>query len=223
MTREDKVAHLSSAVGVGIGVALSQVFTDWILKKSLPPWFPIVSALVVVTVTFQVLKFIFDAIFEMSENVRKILLGREFVEGTWLDLLSHGGIPFACGVTRIVSSGSFLRITGEDYDLESSSSGYYSVDMLVFEFPKIKYKYTYQKSDNQGLAQEGFGEIQFMERNGRPTKYAGFSFNLKEDRRVTFESWKVESKEILARLDDPESERNAIFEFFKSKLDPFSK
>lgn len=188
-------------------------------QKPLPRWFPLITALIVVTLTFQLFKFIFETIFEMSEVVRKILLGREFVEGTWLDLLSHGGVPFACGVTRIVSSGSSLRITGEDYDIDSNSCGYYAVDMLLFEFPKIKYKYTYQKSDNKGLAQEGFGEIQFMERNGRPIKYAGFSFNLKEDRRVTFESWKVEDKEILARLDKPESERSAIFDFFKLKLE----
>ena len=127
---------------------------------------------------------------ETSKDVRKILLGREFVEGTWLDLLSHGDTQIAYGVTRIVSSESSLRITGLDYDLNAEHTGYYSVDMLMFEFPKIKYKYTYQKSDNQGLAQEGFGEIQFTERNGPPSKYAGFSFNLMEGRRVTFASWK---------------------------------
>ena len=92
---------------------------------------------------------------------------------------------------------------------------------LVFEFPKIKYKYTYQKSDNQGLSQEGFGEIQFIERNGPPVKYLGFSFNLMEGRRVTFHSWKVDSKETLALLDDPASDKKAILDFLKSKLVEF--
>jgi hypothetical protein len=218
MTRDQRVSQLSSALSVGIGVAIAQVFTDWILKKGLPPWFPLISALVVVITTFQLLQFTFDTIFEMSAGVRKLLLGREFVEGTWLDLLSHDGVPFAYGITRIVSTGASLRITGEDYDLDASSTGFYRIDMLMFEFPKIKYKYTYQKSDNPGLAQEGFGEIQFMERNGPPKKYAGFSFNLKDDRRVTFESWKVENKDIFVQLENPESEQKAILEFFKFKM-----
>lgn len=222
MSRVDRLSRLSSAVSIAIGVGLAEEFTNWIEKYNLPAWFPHVSAVVIVVVIFQLLKFIFDSIFEMSEGMRKILLGREFVEGTWLDLMSQNGIPVAYGITRMASSGTSLRISGEDYDLNAKRTGYYSVDMLIFEFPKIRYKYTYQRSDNQGLEEAGFGEFQFRERNGPPVKCSGFFFNLMEDRRITFESWKVIDKEILAMLDSPESDKKAILGFFKLKLESSS-
>jgi hypothetical protein len=104
MSNIRRLSQLRSAVNIAIGVGLAQEFTDWIVKYNLPSGFLHISAVIVVVITFQLLQFIFNTIFEMSKDVRKILLGREFVEGTWLDLLSHGDTQIAYGVTRIVSS-----------------------------------------------------------------------------------------------------------------------
>lgn len=223
MDRLKKLSQLSSVVSIAVGVGIAKEFTDWIIKFNLPSWFPHVTAVIVVVITFQFLKFIFEAIFDMSVTMRRILLGHQFIEGTWLDIMSHNGKPISYGVTRIVSSGSSFRISGEDYDLNANNTGFYSLDMLVFEFPKIKYKYTYQRSDSLGLAQEGFGEFQFRERNGAPVKYAGFTFDLGEGKRITFEGWKVENKAVLSLLDKPASDKEAILSFFRSKLESSSK
>lgn len=216
------LSKLNLAVSVGIGVVFVRISSMWVEQLAWKWWISILVALVIVGIMSPVCSYLFTHGFDNMNWLRRLLLGNQFIEGVWFDLMKQDGKSLAYGITNIKSSGSQLQLTGEDFDLRGEHGGYYYTDMLVISWPVLKYKYTYQRSDDSELANHGYGEIKIDNSAYYPVRYEGFYFNLREGKRVSFESWRVRDKHTLELLNDPKTRRDAVCKFFglqqKSKI-----
>lgn len=216
MDRLKRMHRLSLAISIGVGVVIGQKASVWVEQYYKSVWLSPLVALIIFAICFQFLTYLLENLFDGSKRLRKILLGRQFVEGTWLDLMSKEAKPFSYGISYIKSFElSSLRISGEDFDLEGNNCGHYYSDLIKVEWPTIKYTYTYQHSSNPQLSCQGLGELQFIEREGPPNRYRGSFFDILEGKRNTFEGWKVKDSKLLNQLDNPNTQKEAILNFFK--------
>ena len=219
----DKLKRLSQVIvsmSLAFSAVIAQQASSWVESQAASPaWLPPVVALAIVSGGSYVLRLVLEIVFESSRWLRRLLLGRQFVEGTWFDLSVEDGQPIIVGVSRVEFSGTTVRFSGEDFAVDGTRQGHYLADLTSLEWPKLKYKYTYHVSDAPQLSKQGYGEAQFIERDGPPKEYVGFYFELLVGKRVTYEGWRVEDPEILAQLDDRVRRRHVIKNFLRPRFE----
>lgn len=176
-------------------------------------WLPLVVAVVVVIYASHSIQDLLELLLENSKTLRRRLLGRQFIEGTWFIIFLVNEKPRSFGITRIEFAGTSVRFSGEDFLVEKEGRGHYLTDFTLLDWPKLKYKYTYQVSDSKEISRQGYGEAQFLEiDDGPPKEFDGFFFELLEGERVTFAGRLVESDEDKAKVNDNLKTRRAAAE-----------
>lgn len=170
----------NSAFSAAVGVTASQIATVLIKNILLPEWFLFIFRLVIFAITWGVIHFLVQVGFERLKIIRKIIFGKQFIEGTWIDLMFDGENPISFGISRIDFLGSKIVFGGEYFDLKGYNAGLFSAEMFSVEWPILQYKYSYHHSSNQQLSKEGNGRLQFIPRAGIPKRYKGHYFDLLE-------------------------------------------
>ena len=138
MDRYKSISQLSNAFGVALGVILANISTNWLNQYSPPLLFSILFMLIVVGVSFQLTIFIFNTIFDRLKILRRLLLGHQYVEGTWIVEVFSNNNLMGIGITRFESANNSLRWSGLHYDLEGNIKGAVSGQIFELKWPLIK-------------------------------------------------------------------------------------
>lgn len=224
MDRLNKIAQITQTLSLAASAAVGQQVSSWLEKqKTFSPWLPPLVALLIVVVGLHLLQSLLENIFDSSRTLRRLLLGHQFIEGTWFDLSLADDRPPIVGIARILFSGSTVRFYGDDFSVDGTRQGHYMSDYASLEWPKLKYKYTYHVSGTRQLSNQGFGEAQFLTHGGPSQQYVGFHFDILEGLRVTYEGWKIEDQQILDKLDNPNTRREVVLEFFRPRLEELTR
>ncbi len=207
MTRQEKIADLEATVGVAIGVVLSEQTSAWVGQWFSSRAVTVASAVAVVVASTVLARFIGSGLFVRSRALRRLLLGRQYVEGVWFDVMHKDGEVVEVGFSRIRYTASALRFSGEDYDLQLEKSSPYRADMIRLEWPTLRYVYSAARPDDESEKVRGYGYLTFDEtRSGAPRKYTGKYFPLRHTEGILFYGIRLDEKKeaaCLARLDDP--------------------
>ena len=115
---------------------------------------------------------IFPTLFRFN-SVRKLVLGKYYVEGTWLQ--SEKDDQFQrMSVIDIQPDGKSFIFSGyslnQDLEIESNTL----IEFSKFEWPFMTYKYRNSLSDGSDGLREGVGEIQFEMNRSAARRYNGF-------------------------------------------------
>ncbi len=214
MNRQKLVRDLESALGVAVGVVLSQQTSH--LAKS---WFPVPGvtaafSIIVIAVAIVVIRFFAGSLFVRSRVLRRILMGNQYVEGTWFDIMRKNGEVAEIGFSRIIYTRAGVKFFGEDYALTMENGFPYRAELVQIEWPKLKYVYTANRSDSADEVTTGYGILDFLEeRHGPPKKYSGKYFVLRGTDTVSFEGIRLHEKhdkDLIHQLDDPLLRKQAL-------------
>lgn len=152
---------------------------------------------------------IFPLVFRVTA-VRKLILGKYFIEGTWLQA-ERGSDEKRMSVIDIQPDGNRFIFSGyslnEDLEIESNIM----IEFSRFEWPFMVYKYRNSLSDGGDGRRDGVGEIQLEMNRSSARRYNGFLQYVKSDERLKIEGAKLTStQEVnqLRRLDG----RQSVFE-----------
>ncbi len=200
MDRTKRIQQAVSVLSVGASVVAAQQAATWLSahQQQLPGWLSPVTAVVVYTIGSLVLRFLLELLLESFQPLRRLLLGNQFIEGIWFEIISQNNIPVGIGHSEIIFSDGKFRFGGEDFMLNGSDKGHFRADLIELSWPVLKYKYTYETGEHKD---SGYGEAQFLERgDGPPLKYAGAFVNLRDGSRYMFESFRIEDRELLERF-----------------------
>ena len=220
MDRLEKISQVTQTLSLATSAVVGQQVSSWMERqKAFPAWLPPLAALLIVVVGLHVLQALLETLFSSLKPLRRLLLGNQFIEGIWFDLSQADGRPIVVGIARIMLAGSTVRFYGDDFSVDGTRQGHYMSDYASLEWPKLKYKYTYHVSGTRQLSNQGFGEAQFLARGGPPQQYVGFHFDILEGQRVTYEGWRIEDRSILDKLDNPNTRRKVVLEFFRVRLE----
>lgn len=84
MNRYNQFEKLSCFVLFSSAGILARFACDWASGQKLGFTIAILLLLGTVTIVSQFLSFLFNTIFERSISIRRLCLGRMFIEGTWI-------------------------------------------------------------------------------------------------------------------------------------------
>lgn len=210
MDSYQKINRAFDLICIGTSALITKSITDWlqILK---------VQQVVVLSLTFvlvyllnEVLVWIFKNIFSNLQIMRKYSLGKEFVEGTWIEFSTKNDILDSVGIVLIepardayglsISGENYQYISGDEICLNyrfSSKDGLAKLKFPLLDFAYIN-KLTAPINGRQSI--EGVAQVTFSSIHGIPLRYHA-SFYLSEDNRVmNLEGWKIQNSDDLRIL-----------------------
>lgn len=203
MKRLSIFVRLIAISGGAIGVVLSNGATSWLKPFGFPGWFPNLIALLIVAASTELLKEGADFAVSASQPLRRILLRRQFIEGSWLDIAYKDGEPYSIGIIRIEPEGTSIRVSGELFDLQGEPKGIFRSEMTNVQWPVLRYKYSAVRSSiSQRDDFQGYTELQFAERDGIPLRFQGYYCDFLQGDRCDVRAMRLQNEEELKQLLD---------------------
>lgn len=200
----------------GIGVLAGKVANDALMNQGNVPNFVTIIGLLTAffmstTITYSLFRFIVSR----WQGLRRFILGSNFVEGVWLEVVENDEGYKGIALTRLVFDNFNLSFSGTDYGRSGIAVANYRGDILDTSYPTLTYKHSTQPlkdslyigSDPNHISKksrlEGFGEMQFHPRpSGLPLAYTGFFIHQNIGIRYTVSGRKIQDNKILSNLDD---------------------
>jgi hypothetical protein len=131
--------------------------------------------------------------------VRKVILGRYYVEGTWLQAEKGMG-ESRIAVIDIQPDGKSFTFSGYALDENLNVNSNVLLELSRFDWPFLTYKYRNSLSDGADGQRDGIGEIQFEMNRSSARRYNGFSQYIKKEERVRLEGAKLVRNSEVKRL-----------------------
>lgn len=176
-------------------------------------------SIAVISASIELIKFLAETLFDQSRFLRRILLGDQYLEGTWFDIMDVAGKPSEVGLSWLSYDDWEIKYSGEDYHLKYLSDCAdeamkhrfpYTAEKIVYlKDNKLFYKYTAERSGRDEPEIVGYGELQFPGGRGIPMRYTGHYYRQEGSgifRKICFVGFRLDGKkdrEYLQRLNNP--------------------
>lgn len=174
------VSRFSLAGGVAVGLALTTAAESWLDNKNASAGVMFGAGLLLTVVSVLAVTRVVEMLVQHNPSLRRFLMGRQWVEGAWIDVVRYQDRASVIGICRFDADGDGLRFSGENFSLNGDSvvsSGTFQTDGVSVVWPMVRF--TYQaREDRPPVAGSGesappaflagFGEITFQECDGTP-------------------------------------------------------
>jgi hypothetical protein len=156
---------------------------------------------------------IFPALFRFNA-VRRVILGKYYIEGTWLQ--AERGTPTGnrLSVIDIQPSGRSFIFSGyalnQDLEIESNTL----IEFSKFEWPFMTFKYRNSLSDGADGQRDGVGEIQFEMNRSSAVRFNGYAQFVKNGRRVKVDGAKLTKNREVKQLRSLERRRDVLSKYW---------
>ncbi len=87
MDRQKLIQDFEATIGLAVGVVISQNTSHLITKWFTTGEITVLFAIVLITLCVYIMRFFIGSLFVQSRTVRRFLLGKQYVEGTWFDIM----------------------------------------------------------------------------------------------------------------------------------------
>lgn len=106
-------------------------------------------------------------------SIRRVILGKHYMEGTWIQAEKHEGTP-RMAVIEIQPAGVSFHFSGYAVDENLDVQSNVVMEFSKFDWPFMTYKFRNSLADNADQGREGVGEIHFEANRHAPRSYNGF-------------------------------------------------
>lgn len=176
MNRLERFATFASVAGIATGVALTEAVRQSL--ERLPAGVDIAAVVGIVLVSAGLVREVFEQTVERSSRLRRIVLGRRYVEGSWIDFVTRDNLPPLVGITSIEPSGSSLRYGGTNFSAYGEYLGTFTTTTVAFQWPELRFTYgpaldATEMDLGASSLMIGFGEIVFQSSQRLPSTYRG--------------------------------------------------
>lgn len=122
--------------------------------------------------SLMVSEWVFPALFQMS-FLRRMVLGRHYVEGTWLQAERGPSGSERLTVLHVRPAGYGFALSGYCLNQESETESNRMIEYARLDGPVLTYAYRSLMPDGAGNQARGMGELLFEQRRGAPKAYSG--------------------------------------------------
>ncbi|MFC7291400.1 hypothetical protein [Hirschia litorea] len=163
---------------------------------------PFAAAAAALMVTIVVWLALNDAVlpfFFRYTPIRRLILGKHYMEGTWIQAEKHVGSP-RMAVIEIQPAGTKFRFSGYAVDENLEVQSNVVMEFSKFDWPFMTYKFRNTLADNSDEGREGVGEIHFEANRHAPRSYNGFVQTVNSLGRVKIEGVRLMKEREIRNL-----------------------
>lgn len=212
------IKKIQTSMGVAVGVVFSQELTRlgkaWLV---FPGSYAVIS-LIIISISVLLLNYLGSELFSHWRWLRKKLLGRQYIEGVWFDIMRCDGELLDVGISCMSYDDFNLTYRGQDYNLRTDLWAPFHARMLRLEWPRLTYIYSAQRQGEASAEMLGYGVLDFhVGAKGAPRTHSGQYFPFHAGKTICFESFRLNADkdaELLARLDEPETRKQALITLY---------
>lgn len=135
--------------------------------------FVAVAALLSVVAFLTLSEAVFPALFQIA-FLRRVVLGRHYVEGTWLHAERGPSGSERLTVLHIRAAGAGYDLSGYSLNQESEIESNRMVEYTTLDGPVLFHAYRSLMPDGAGNQARGTSELMFEQRRGAPKAYSGY-------------------------------------------------
>lgn len=210
MDRYSISSKLANTLGIAVGAVIGIPVEEWFSSRKIPPGFTLFCAVVLIALSAWVVTFLADHMFATSSFIRRRMLGYQFVEGTWVDVVFQDGVPLGIGETCIDANGYSVTMFGENYSLEGAHLSGFLSTMVAMQWPVLKLVGENRSRVGGEDSPRSYCELQFSSAGGAPIRYSGYFIMMRSGTRFEVIGWKVNHREELFALRKPHKHRETL-------------
>lgn len=154
----------------------------------------VVSVIVWIALSEAIIPYAFK-----SNLVRKVILGKYYVEGTWLQA-ERDGDSLRLAIIDIQPNGNGFMFSGYALDEDLNIQSNMRMEHATVEWPFLTYKYRNTLAETDDQRREGVGEIHFETNRHAPRRFTGFFAGVQGTGRVKIEGVRLVRSSEVNRL-----------------------
>ncbi len=177
---------------------------------------PYAAAAAALMVTIVVWLALTDAVlpfFFRYTPVRRMILGKHYMEGTWIQAEKHVGAP-RMAVIEIQPAGTKFRFSGYAVDENLEVQSNVVMEFSKFDWPFMTYKFRNSLADTAEEGREGVGEIHLEANRHAPRSYNGFVQTVNSLGRVKIEGVRLMKEREIRNLRSLEFRADVIDKYW---------
>jgi hypothetical protein len=134
-----------------------------------------------------------------SNFIRRTILGKYYVEGTWLQA-ERDGEDLRLAIIDIQPNGNGFMFSGYSLDADLNIQSNMRMEHATVEWPFLTYKYRNSLAETDDQRREGVGEIHFETNRAAPRRFTGFFAGVQGTGRVKIEGVRLTKAREVSRL-----------------------
>ena len=174
--------------------------------------------LVIVVLLSQVADYLIRQGVSKARWIRRYILGRQFVEGYWVDRVIEGGQVESVGLLTIAYDNGQLEINGESLDTEGRRLGTFRTYISEYDNWEFRYAYHGMHKGKSDVRIDGYGEYHFVRGDRIPLAFSGFLHDSRHMKQVLVQAEKVWHPELIAGISSKEGRKRIIELFLADQL-----
>jgi hypothetical protein len=215
MTKLDQFSKTLVVIAAAVAGACTPLIFD-LLQPSASKG--VASIIVFILLLFGLFLFqmVIENIAAHSARVRRLILGRCFVEGYWCDTsrdASGNLIGAAC--IFIYQDDGKIKISGTTLKANDGMYASWDVKFASLRERTLSYAFESHTSSATSVVELGYAELKFSHGAGLPTSYSGFFFDTTHKELITLEGFRVSDRDKISKLDDPLARREFLRRFYE--------
>lgn len=161
---------------------------------------------------------VFPLLFRITP-VRRLVLGRHYIEGTWVASQMGGAGGKRLMLLNIQPFKRSFAVSGHTLtpDLRVESNTH--VDLAKLDWPVLSFRFRNTLSDGADGQSEGIGDIQFDMNESAPLRFVGFIEVLRGGRRIRLEATKLTRWRDIRGLRKQDSRGDILTSYWASLFD----
>jgi hypothetical protein len=135
-----------------------------------------------------------------SKPIRKLLLGKDFLEGCWIQKITDDPMndrPVIYSIVYISYNDGYYKVTGESFDKDGNFTATFHSQFSEYSNHILKYPFTITTLENQEKKVFGTSKLTFSSTNEHPNRYLGIIYSNLREKPVYTKAKKMQEKSIV--------------------------
>ncbi len=189
----------SAASGL-IGITSGYFLKKYLNANTEEKIWVIVVVAIILFVVISFFNWAITKIVDNSKSLRKLLLGKDFLEGCWIQKITDESMherPVIYSKVYISYDDGSYKVTGESFDKDGNFTANFHSQFSEYSNHILKYPFTITTLENQEKKVFGTSKLTFSSTNELPKRYLGIVYSNLREKPVYIKAKKLQGESTI--------------------------
>lgn len=212
MRKISKFYRSVDASALGAGLAFVGLTEQWFDAQNIPGWLVWVIVALLIGAFVRIFRVLAVRAVNRSQRVRRVILGADFIEGVWFDVLHINGELFCALITVYIRDGKY-SVVGKQFDANGDLIVTWTSITSVFDGNTLHYLYrAHYNRLEPPEERQGISIWNFSRASGSraPISFSGYFVDMVSGFRSEVFTGRKLNKSEVSDLENPTGEKDLI-------------